>query len=217
MFDPIEVFEDEATGIKSLLVYDEDAGRFNPRVDFDNAWTLVGFYNSHREFGDEIIDPREMEEHGSEYCDEDGRLNITAYLVAEFDAHLIVPVHCYDHSLVSYYAGPAVTESWDTGLAGVAILSKAKLDGEWDGSEDAARKCLDSELETYTDWCNGTIYGFYTEDADGNQLDEACWGIYGFDYAKTEAKEALASEVQHAAKEAAEVSYWAARDVETVR
>ncbi len=90
------------------------------------------------------------------------------------------------------------------------------FDKEWDGDEETALKCLDGELETFTDWANGSIYGYYTEGPEGDMLDEACWGFYGYKYVCTEAKEALEREVEAAGKEAAEARYWLEREVVTV-
>ena len=228
--ESIETFTDDERGLTARVCYD-DLGHENPRKDFDNAWTLVGFRNPHREFGDEEIDlegqtwidcPKCEGKEGNDDCGECGghgeveATTVEQILKASYpDSHLIIPVQCYDHSLVRYYAGNPVTEHWDTGTAGVAIISEETLDKEWNGDEDKARECLDSELETYTEWCNGEIYYYVVEDADGEHLD-SCGGFYGYSHVTDEAKSALKACGESVDQEAERVRYWAERDVETV-
>lgn len=211
--DAIETFTDEETGIVARVEYDPFE-RESPREHDGNVWTLIGFHNNHRTFGDEEISIEEEREY--ERIEEtDNGLDLAKYFRDNHDAHLIVPVQCYDHSLVSYYAGNPVTEHWDTGTAGVAILTKADLDKEFDGDEDKAREGLDGELETFTEWANGEIYAFVVEDSDGETLD-SCAGFYGLEHCEGEAKDALKHAVEQACKEQDAVRYWAERDVETV-
>lgn len=214
--DPIDTFEDKEHGLIAKVVYD-DLGHENPRTDYDNAWTLIGFRNPHREFGDEEIDLEGQhwidcpvckgEEPAVESCGECGghgeveARTLGQILKSQFpDAHLIVPVQIYDHTLVRYYAGEPVTEHWDTGTAGVAIINKETLDKEWKGDEDMACKCLDAELETFTEWCNGEIYCYIVEDAEGEHLD-SCGGFYGYDHAVSEAKASLKACAESVVKE----------------
>lgn len=228
--EAIETFTDEATEIVAKVEYDPFE-RESPRDHDGNTWTLVGFPNTHRTFGDEQFDPSGQHWidcpkcEGKEGIDDCGACgghgeveaeNLLDMLKAEYsDAHLIVPVQCYDHSLVRYYAGNPTTEHWDTGTAGVAILSKDDLDKEFDGNESKARENLDGELETFTDWANGEIFAYVVEDAEGETLDSCC-GFYGIEYVKSEAKEALNHAVEQAHKEVEQIRYWAERDVETV-
>lgn len=77
--------------------------------------------------------------------------------------------------------------------------------------EDATdpRSYADSALETYSQWCNGDVYGvciwsytrdFAEYDLDGNGVPgeftdweeperEECWGFFGYDYAEKELQE----------------------------
>jgi hypothetical protein len=42
------------------------------------------------------------------------------------------------------------------------------------------------EVETYSQWANGEVYGYDVQDKEGNSLD-SCWGFYGIDYCREEA------------------------------
>lgn len=203
----VSTFENVAAGIKATVAYDPDAGSFSPR-DWDNAWQLVGFKSRHRTFGDEQLDLAQLIE------TDDGSINLTAYLRMNHEAHLIVPVSFYEHGLVRYYAGTKA-DRWDGGAAGAALLTKDQLGSDFDGDEQSAREALDAELETFTDWCNGTVYCVLVEDASGAVLD-SLGDIYGLDHAEAEAKSMLKAELQDWRDEQEARRYWAARDVETI-
>jgi hypothetical protein len=227
--DALETFTDERWGLTATVRYDDTAYADSPR-DWDNCWVLLGFPNSRRNFGDEEIDLEGQHWLTCPACDGSGgdacgrcggHGEVEAETVEQYvkalhpEAALVVPIQCYDHSLVRYYAGKPQTESWDTGLAGVAVIDRKTIDEEWDGDEDAALKYLDGELETYTDWANGTVYYYTVENEDGDVLD-SCGGIYGEEYAEEEAKAALQSARMDAESENRERVYWLNREVETV-
>jgi len=99
----------------------------------------------------------------------------------------------YEHGLVRYaLQGEAsmVDRQWDVSpVAGIMVA-----DDDWGADvdlEQAARRTL----ETFTDWCNGAIYGIvhahYTK--DGTFIDEdSCWGYIGADHALACLKEETA-------------------------
>lgn len=104
-------------------------------------------------------------------------------------------------------------------MAGVWVpdeLALANIDAK--GTDTATRRARLIEyakniVETYTQWCNGEVYGYTTElyklalDEDGDAIEEreyyekhsssleenSCWGFYGMDYAKLEATAAAHS------------------------
>lgn len=203
----IETIHGEAAGLKALVTYDQDAGSFSPR-GWDNAWLLLGFKSRHRAFGDEQIDLDHLDETAG------GDFRLPAYLREHHGARLIVPVSYYEHGLVRYYAGTEA-DRWDGGAARVAVLSAAALESEFEGDAEKARARLDAELETYTDWCNGSVYSVVVEDGSGDVLD-SLGDIYGLEHARAEAKAMLGACHREWLQEQAERRYWAERDVETV-
>ena len=42
-------------------------------------------------------------------------------------------------------------------------------------------KMMQAEVEDYSNYINGSVYGYVLEDNDGEELD-SCWGFYGFDW-----------------------------------
>jgi len=77
--------------------------------------------------------------------------------------------------------------------------------------------------ETWCNYLNGNVYGYNVEGPDGEHVD-SCWGFYpdkGRSYEPprhmiAEAREAIELDAADRAKESDAVSYWQARDVETV-
>jgi hypothetical protein len=85
---------------------------------------------------------------------------------------------------------------------GWIYCTKARAHEEWGKCAKAlkqAEECLKSEVETYSQYLEGDVYGYVVsvpddedEDADGEELD-SCWGLFGMDYCVEEAKDRAAS------------------------
>jgi hypothetical protein len=119
-----------------------------------------------------------------------------------------VPLSYYEHGLSLWaVAGelPAATQCpWDSvSFAGVWLpdaetLKSAKPYGgrtrQLFMRERARQAC-----EAYTQWCNGDIYGYEIErvvacnacGAEKSESLDSCWGFYGLDCCRAEAKEAI--------------------------
>lgn len=100
-----------------------------------------------------------------------------------------------------------------------------ELDGpeivDWYAVFKIAEDGLRSEVKEYDEWGRGEVYYFDVTDADtGESVEDGTCGAYigedGAEYAMSEAVSVAEGELEARAKEAAEVAYWAARDVETV-
>lgn len=86
----------------------------------------------------------------------------------------------YEHSGVKYFLGSS--SGWDTGTVGV-IFSEKETIRELLGVKrinakvrEMVEKDFIAELEAYTDWCNGEVYGYEVSDLGGNVID-SCWGF----------------------------------------
>lgn len=62
---------------------------------------------------------------------------------------------------------------------------------EWP-DEDGARKAAESLVEEWNTYLSGDVYGYTVEDEDGEQV-ESCWGFYGIDAVREEARAAANS------------------------
>lgn len=139
-----------------------------------------------------------------------------------------LPVYAYVHS-GSTIATKPFSCAWDSGRSGWVYCTREKAIAEFGKKlltkkvREAALKCLQGEVETFAQYLEGDVYGYIVErvirDEDGEEIDteelDSCWGMYGLDYAKEQGKAQAEWQVAQDAKEAVEVAYWAARDVET--
>jgi hypothetical protein len=80
----------------------------------------------------------------------------------------IYPVYRYEHGNVVYKRGTA--QGFDCSNCGFYIVT----------DESTKKECeaiIDRELETYTQWCNGEVYGFTLHNERG-EVEDSCWGFY---------------------------------------
>lgn len=170
-------YTEQLRGYTVNLIVDQDP--ISPREN-DNAGTIVGWHRNYN-LGDEqpSQDPQEWREQ---------------YEVENPKA-LIIPVYMYDHSGISLSTG-AFSCPWDSGQVGYIVISHEKMMQEWgnpgddeqriQAMHDKATECLTAEVEEYSSYLNGDVYGYTITDANGDEV-HACWGFIGFDYAKAEA------------------------------
>ncbi len=117
----------------------------------------------------------------------------------------LLPVFRYEHSGVAYNTtGFALYDSvgWDWARVGFILCERDTMIREWGKKlatrkvREQARACLNAEVETYSQWANGEVYGYIIKDENGHDMDEladSCWGFYGFEYVKQEAESAADS------------------------
>jgi hypothetical protein len=93
----------------------------------------------------------------------------------------IFPVYRYEHGNVAYRRGSA--SGFDYSNCGFYIVTDKNLK-DWDGDNvpnaEKVEKIIDAELETYTQYANGEVYGFILYDDNGDEED-SCWGFYSIE------------------------------------
>lgn len=114
--------------------------------------------------------------------------------------YVVKPIYMYDHSGIALSTG-AFSCPWDSGQVGYAVMPRETVDNEFGGNEDKAEKCIDAEVEVYSDYVSGNVWGFVAEereidyceceggcdDCESKSDDEgwvdvdSCWGFYGRD------------------------------------
>lgn len=114
----------------------------------------------------------------SEYFNDDDMPNTE--LDAMIKSGKAVPLEYYKHSGCIYR--PA-TEDNGTEPDGFIIFEDAYIK---DVSYDDRQKYAAGDLETYTQWANGEVYGYRVTDQDGEEI-ESLYGVYGADYCESEA------------------------------
>lgn len=92
------------------------------------------------------------------------------------DVIYITPVFRYEHGNVLYKRG--IGSGFDSSNCGFYIVTKQTAD-ILGTPKKLFEKVIDGELETYTKWCNGEVYGYTLAPADGEDDEEdSCWGFY---------------------------------------
>ena len=99
------------------------------------------------------------------------------------DKFIILPVVHYTHgNTVLNTTGFSCP--WDSGQCGWTYVSKATFLREY-GRDTVftryrAEELLRAEIETYSKYMSGDVWGFTVENSDGDIVD-SCWGFYGND------------------------------------
>lgn len=163
-------------------------------VDYDDAW-----YEANEPLGDGWQGHRPTRD--CDLCEGQGNA-VSLDMLERFVIHIHEPLHIRrvgmgDHSRVWYYlgGGPASCDpgGWDSGTCGWMLYTQEMKD-KWGGdpTPEELDEQMKAELEEYTDWCNGSVYGVQLYDANGDALDAECWGLVG-EYAWEYAREELAN------------------------
>jgi hypothetical protein len=128
----------------------------------------------------------------SRYVLGDRELEIEDLHNAENDNdYIILPVYAYIHS-TTVLNTTGFSCPWDSGQCGVIRVSKAKVLKEYGWKRLSKKRIekikgyLKNEIEIYSQYLQGAVYGFVMEDLEGNEID-SCWGFY-------ESPEALADQ-----------------------
>jgi hypothetical protein len=175
-------------------IYQDDCD-FNTPRDWDNIGKMICWHNRYT-----LGDKKLLENYSyskdcklsnlTENCN--GWDEVEEVLKNEFDAVVILPLFLYDHSGISirtYSHGQHA--GWDGGYVGFIYATKADILKGWDKKKltksllEKANKCLEGEVETYSQYLEGDVFCFTVEDADG-EIVESCGGFYGMEAVKEE-------------------------------
>lgn len=171
----------EHAGLRVRIEPDQDAE--NP-TSWCQEWRIVSFNSRHCNF-----------EHPDNY------MPVSIGLRRKLEVGTAFFLSYYEHGLCRWsLSGEGSTCPWDSvGTAGIMLYDNP---GNM-GAKDYEGRAKDARgfLETYTPWCNGDVWGYIIEDADGETLD-SCWGYCGMDDATEQAKAAAEYESAQLAKEA---------------
>lgn len=101
------------------------------------------------------------------------------------NAH-VFPVYMMDHSGFSFSMDPKMFQAmdphhFDWGFLGVIVIEKKTR---------KARKIAQAELDIYSAYVEGDVYGYEIFDQSGDLVD-SCWGYYGIDEVRDAAISAL--------------------------
>lgn len=197
----VETFEH--AGLSIEIHRDEDPQ--NPREDNDGVIDHLICFHRRYSVGDK---------HDFKSSDYNGWDEMEAALIKEFDAVDIVPVYMYDHSGITIQTSP-FSCPWDSGMIGFCLISRKAVLDNWSGKrmtkklKKLARECIEGSVKEFDQFLTGDIYGYQIrkpvpEGEDEGDVIESCYGFYGMEYCREEAKsmaEGILAEEAKVAKE----------------
>lgn len=128
-----------------------------------------------------------------EYYTDNGKLK--PQYQAKMRAGKLFPIDVYEHGGTAYsLSGEGMQCRWDTSSnAGLIIFNDDYIKGvSYEKRKEYARQ----DLQEYTMWANGDVYGYSIEDKDGNEID-SLGGCYGYDYCLESAQEYIDDLIQN--------------------
>lgn len=158
---------------KLKLVHDSSPD--SPR-NWDNLGTMICFHRRY-DLGDK---------HSYSSDDYSSWEEMKQAIIKEENPAVILPLYMYDHSGITISTSPFSCR-WDSGQIGFILVSKKKALEEFGGKIVTAKlkqklqRILEGEVETYTQYVEGDVYGFQIVDEDDNHID-SCYGFYGSDH-----------------------------------
>lgn len=187
-----------------IAAFEYDHSPSSPRRDWDN----LGFLALKSHAGDEGCPyelgllvaysqgytPEEAAE--ASYVEADVAEVKSAFAEFKRELAIVLPVYRYEHSAVAYNT-TGFNDRWDSGQAGVIYATKAAVRQCYgvkritDGVLEKAKSCLVGEVETFSQWANGDVYGIKLyadqEAYEKGEEEDSCWGFYfseGYDFDK---------------------------------
>jgi hypothetical protein len=110
-----------------------------------------------------------------------------------------LPVFAYVHGGVAIQAAQTNPFhcQWDSGRSGWAYMTKAEVREAFGvkritkSIKEQALALMRAEVENFSQYLNGEVYGFIIRDTNTDEALDSCWGYYGLQYVEDEARSAL--------------------------
>jgi len=176
----IESFEHNGKVVE--IDVDEDAQ--SPREDCDNPDVMVCFHKR-MQLGDKT------DYKSSDY---QGWDELEDQICKDNDILDILPIYMYDHSGITIATTPFSCKL-DSGQIGFIYITKDKareccmVKKIAKKTKDWARECLQSSVRVYSQFLEGDVYGYIIKDKETDEVLDSCWGFFGIDEVRKEAKE----------------------------
>ena len=163
--------EIQVNGNKVAIIADDCAE--SPNDSMDTLGTILYKKDSRYVLGYKGVESEEMQE------------------ISRRKDVICLPVYAYIHSGVVLNT-TGFSCPWDSGQSGIIYVEKERVREEY-GKKTISKKLkekvegvLRSEVETFSMYLSGDVWGYVITDPDGEEL-EACWGFYGLDDCKEQA------------------------------
>jgi len=150
----------------------QDSSPESPR-NWDNLGTMICFHRRY-DLGDK---------HSYSSDDYSSWEEMKKAIIKEENPAVILPLYMYEHSGISISTNP-FSCPWDSVQIGFVLVSKKKALEEFGGKivtaklKERIEKILEVEVEMYTQYVEGDVYGFQIVDEYDDVVD-SCYGFYG--------------------------------------
>lgn len=187
--------------VQAELVYDQDAT--NPR-----EWDLLGAIRIVPKLSHWVASPDDVVDTsiplGNNPYEHWENLRREQLQLKKSDIAIAYPITKYEHGSISLSLG--YKSGWDYGVVGFIYVTKEQVRKCYGVNRitksiiERAENCLQSELDTLTDWLNGDCYGWqikeYASTDDGLDWEEVgildgCWGYLDKEQALDDMKDVL--------------------------
>lgn len=188
--------------------HDEDSAHLNPNEE-DNLFRLHSFSTRHISY----TDPDKLlacNKCGEDKGDHPIRDYNGRFLCVRYEGPEGFPLSYFEHGLCRWSLAGEMDGAPDFRWDGVRIagfLEVVVSDSErgwWDEQTPEFKvEVARGFVETYTEWCNGEVYGYtlervkeevcslgFTHELQGDEDLDSCWGFIGFDYFQEAVREA---------------------------
>lgn len=168
------VFSEERAG-RSIEVY-LDTCINNPRDEYEHPSRMLCWHPRL------ILGGREDEHVSRRFnpADYGGWEELEQAVAEEFEPVAMLPVYLFEHSGVALQTTP-FSDPWDSGRVGLIVASRADVLRVWGGeaSKEEVERALRAEVQEYSQYLNGDVYGYVVKDAATGEEIDSCCGIYG--------------------------------------
>lgn len=157
---------------KAIIVYDEDGE--SPR-EWDNLGTVVAKHPRYNLADEDAVSVSRIQD----------------VIKKNPKSIIVLPVYIYDHSGVSLSTTPFSCR-WDSGQVGYIYVTRLDIQREYEEvpSDEKIKEYLKNEIETYSEYLKGEVYGYQILNKDNEEVD-SCYGFIGREHAEEEALSAL--------------------------
>jgi hypothetical protein len=177
---------------KVLLTIEYDNSAESPR-EWDNLGTMICF-SRRSNLGDEhsYNDPSHFLESLAgdlSMMDTDKLEDLTDEKLMEVIERyaIILPVYKYEHSGICLNT-TGYSCRWDSGQVGWIYITKKHVRQEYSAKRvtkkirEKAENALRGEVEIYSQYVEGSVFGYILEDKETGEEIDSCWGFFGYDY-----------------------------------
>lgn len=158
--------------------YDYDVSNFDSPLEWFDEWTVVtedGYKELVDLLGDYVDDIYDKHDNTQAFFE-----HVSKY--ARRQGLLLVPISEYEHGSVTFSRG--VRQGWDAGVCGFAYLDIKDVTKGCGFKRFSSKhrknelKSLDTALELYTQWCNGSVYAVTSYDTLTGDYIESVGDLY---------------------------------------